>query len=97
MVKVTIRRYGLTIIRSGDFYYIHYGGFKMSNKENVIPEVRQIRSALGKMKEDDEFMLTIPIISDSGDDDDRTEEKEKTDRLLKANKRKETQHGREEL
>ena len=69
----------------------------MSNKENVIPEVRQIISALGKMKEDDEFMLTIPIILDSGDDDDRTEEKEKTDRLLKANRRKETQHGREEI
>ena len=69
----------------------------MSNKENVIPEVRQIRSALGKMKEDDEFMLTIPIILDSGDEDDRTEEKEKTDRLLKANRRKEKQHGREEI
>ena len=69
----------------------------MSNKENVLPEVRKIRSALWKMKQSDEFMLTIPIILDSGDDDDRTEEKEKTDRLLKANKRKETQHGREEI
>jgi len=69
----------------------------MSNKENVIPEVSQIRSALGKMKKDDEFMLTIPIIPDPGDEDDRTEEKEKTDRLLKANRRKETKHGREEI
>lgn len=69
----------------------------MNKKENVIPEVRQIRDALGKMKQNDEFMLTIPIILDSGDEDDRTEEKEKTDRLLKANRRKETQHGREEI
>lgn len=69
----------------------------MNKKENVIPEVRQIRDALGKMKQNDEFMLTIPIILDSGDEDDRTEEKEKTDRLLKANIRKETQHGREEI
>lgn len=69
----------------------------MSKKENVIPEVRQIRDALGKMKEEDEFMLTIPILPDSGDEDDRTEEKEKTDRLLKANRRKESKHGREEI
>lgn len=66
----------------------------MSNKENVIPEVRQIRSALGKMKEDDEFMLTIPIIPDPRDED-RTKEKEKTDRLSKENRRKEGQNGRE--
>ena len=69
----------------------------MSKKENVIPEVRQIRDALGKMKEEDEFMLTIPILPDSDDEDDRTEEKEKTDRLLKANRRKESKHGREEI
>lgn len=67
----------------------------MSNKENVMLEVRQIRAALGKMKEDDEFMITIPIIPVSGDEDDRTEEK--MDRLLKANRRKEKQHGREEI
>lgn len=70
----------------------------MSKKENVIPEVRQIRSALGKMKKDDEFILTIPIpiIPDSRDED-RTKEKEKTDRLSKENRRKEGQNGREEV
>ena len=68
----------------------------MSKKENVIPEVRQIRSALGKMKKDDEFILTIPIIPDSGDED-RTKEKDKTDRLSKENRRKEGQNGREEV
>ncbi len=69
----------------------------MSKKENVKSEVRQIRSALGKMEKDDEFMLTIPILPDSGDEDDRTEEKEKTDRILKAGRRKERRNGREEI
>lgn len=67
----------------------------MGNKDNVKPEIRQIRSALDKMNHNDEFMITIPIQSDYGDDA-RTEEKEKTDRLIKAY-RKERQHGREEI
>ena len=68
----------------------------MSKKENVIPEVRQIRSALGKMNKDDEFMISIPI-GHSFASDDRTEESEKTDRLEKANKGKESWNGREEI
>ncbi len=68
----------------------------MVDKEKTRPVVDQIRSVLNQMNKDDEFMISIPI-GHSFASDDRTEESEKTDRLEKANKGKESWNGREEI
>lgn len=69
----------------------------MMDKEKTRPAVDQIRSVLNQMDMDDEFIISIPIGQSYASDDDRTEESEKTDRLEKANKRKESRDGREEI
>ena len=69
----------------------------MVDKEKTRPLVDQIRSVLNQMDKDDEFIISIPIGYSFASDDDRTEESEKTDRLEKANKGKESWNGREEI
>jgi len=69
----------------------------MNESKRIRPEVNQIQLRLKQMKKNEEFMISIPIGQISVSEDDRTEEKEKTDRVVKSNMRREKQHGREEI
>lgn len=55
----------------------------MNTNEKKISEVVQIRAILKKMRKDEEFIIFIPIGHGYISEDERKEEKEKTDRVKK--------------